>query len=328
MDKNLFEKAERGYQKLEIHFKSITGGRWDNISWQKNDVGIATKPFIDRHKFKSVYIRFKGEKTSRVIPDVIFRRYFIPTATSDIQPEKWTTADKGGTKVKQGTRGKRNKLSKDEIKAKAGSSLHRHVSDKELKKGKTVKEETNLTEGPVRIQKQADGGIIVYRQDEAGKRTVIGKTKDPAAAQRMKDNANKTHKEEAGTKLTKFRDKIKEAVLEIEPSEEIQESVEPEIETPVDDENSIVVVEATSYFMKASKKGDKVSYELHRTMAKIDPEEGPTDSTPSFVVMRSSDKQKVLDRKKELMAKAGGKKSEPASSEPETKKEEVEEKKN
>lgn len=326
MDKNLFEKAERGYQKLEIHFKSITGGRWDNISWQKNDVGIATKPFIDRHKFKSVYIRFKGEKTARVIPDVIFRRYFIPTTTSEIQPEKWTTSDKGGTKVKQGTRGKRNKLSKDEIKAKAGSSLHRHVSDKELKKGKTVKEETNLNEGSVRIQKQADGSILVYRQDEAGKRTVIGKTKDPSAAQRMKDNANKTQKEETGTKLTKFRDKIKEALEEIEqPKEEIQESADQPIEQP-EDENAVVVLEGNTYFLRAKNSGGKVSYELHKTMAKLD-DGGPDENTPSFVVMRSPDKQKVLDRKKELQNKAAGKKAEkPAESE--TKKESVEEKKN
>lgn len=83
------------------HFRAMNRGKWQDIEWKKGDVGEFSKTFIDRHKLLSVYIRFKGMKSVKAIPAIMFRRFFEPTSDAQIDDKKWANADKGGTKVKK-----------------------------------------------------------------------------------------------------------------------------------------------------------------------------------------------------------------------------------
>jgi hypothetical protein len=82
------------------HYKALNRGKWQGIEWRKGDVGEYSNPFKDRHNLLSVYIRFKGMKSVKAIPAVMFRRFFEPTTDSQVDEKKWANADKGGTKVK------------------------------------------------------------------------------------------------------------------------------------------------------------------------------------------------------------------------------------
>jgi hypothetical protein len=155
MQKNLLENfakksvGRRDHEdprwRLRYHFKAINRGRWDNMSWEKNDVGEYSNTYKDRHNFSSVSIRFKGEKTSRVIPVVIFRRFFKATADMEIDPKKWTLSTRGGTDIDYTPHAERTSLSKTEIKANIKSAgkpvkedseyfIHKTDSNYELRK--------------------------------------------------------------------------------------------------------------------------------------------------------------------------------------------------
>jgi len=80
---------------LSKHFRAVDKGRWDNISWKKDDVGNFAKPYKDSHGFKSVYIRFKGQKTSKVIPMSLFKKYFVAVSKTDNDSiSKWSRTSK------------------------------------------------------------------------------------------------------------------------------------------------------------------------------------------------------------------------------------------
>jgi hypothetical protein len=107
---------------LTGHFRCLLGGSWDNMHWQKDDVGENSTFFVDRHNFKAIYIRFKGEKTPRVIPEIVFRRYFEPIDQSKINPKKWANADKGGTDI-VATKRDKEQLSKNDIERELDKAL-------------------------------------------------------------------------------------------------------------------------------------------------------------------------------------------------------------
>lgn len=109
--KRLQEILKEGYNdhsrsKPVGFFRTTSKGSWDNLTWGKNDVGHHSKPITDRHGFASIYVRFKGDKTSRVIPQSVFRKYFKKVKSMEATPEKWATADKGGTKIEKKKRSK------------------------------------------------------------------------------------------------------------------------------------------------------------------------------------------------------------------------------
>ncbi len=132
------------------HFKAVAKGRYDNLEWAKDDVGEHTKPLKDRHGFIAVYVRFKGEKTARLIPDVIFRKFFVRTPASDTNPDKWKGADKGGTKIQVKKKAKGDKtLSKDDKesaikKATGGKAIAFSTTEKKLKAKDLKKEEVEV----------------------------------------------------------------------------------------------------------------------------------------------------------------------------------------
>lgn len=97
------------------HFRAMNRGKWQDIEWQKGDVGEYSKTFKDRHNLLSVYIRFKGMKSVKAIPAVLFRRFFEPTTDAQIDEKKWANADKGGTKVKK-TANPESDKKKDDVK--------------------------------------------------------------------------------------------------------------------------------------------------------------------------------------------------------------------
>lgn len=85
---------------LENHFHANSNGSFDNLSWKKDDVGRYSNPFKDSHGFVSVYLRFKGSKTARLIPEIIFKKHFKTTGIENAVSSKWLESNKGGTKIK------------------------------------------------------------------------------------------------------------------------------------------------------------------------------------------------------------------------------------
>lgn len=82
------------------HFITTSKGSFDNVSWNKGDVGHYSKPVKDRHGFNSIYVRFKGLKSPKLIPVSLFKKQFKKSSDQNKNPEKWKPADKGGSKVK------------------------------------------------------------------------------------------------------------------------------------------------------------------------------------------------------------------------------------
>jgi len=101
---------------LSKHFRAIDKGRFDTISWKKDDVGNYAKSYKDSHGFKSVYIRFKGSKSSKVIPWSLFKKYFVAVSKTDTDAlAKWSKPASKNNKPKT--------LKKEEKKMAAAKSL-------------------------------------------------------------------------------------------------------------------------------------------------------------------------------------------------------------
>ena len=139
-DKDIIYLTEAGPRRdhdkypLVGNFKAASAGSWDNMSWGKGDVGSYSRPFHDRNGFKSIFVRFTGEKTARMVPEVIFRKFFHRTGETELDG----TQNKGGIAVGKG----RHQLSKDEIKkdtAKLTGGIGKLEADKS--KDKTLKKE-------------------------------------------------------------------------------------------------------------------------------------------------------------------------------------------
>lgn len=168
-------KESREERKLIKHFKAVSKGKWDNIEWNKGDVGEVSKTFTDRHNFKSVAIRFKGAKSSKTIPEVVFRKHFKVTAEAEVNSQKWANADKGGTKIKVKPRKKKDILSADEIKKEVKSSLKLGSEPNEKTLGKTTKEELEMSNENLQenseIIMEASGDISIMVKPDALKKT-------------------------------------------------------------------------------------------------------------------------------------------------------------
>lgn len=99
--KSILESAESTHRKrseLIGHFVTSGRGSFDNISWNKGDVGHFSKPVKDRHGFNSIYVRFKGQKSPKLIPVQLFKKNFKKSSNRAI--DGWKPADRGGTKIK------------------------------------------------------------------------------------------------------------------------------------------------------------------------------------------------------------------------------------
>lgn len=84
---------------LKNHFRAISTGSFDNLSWNKDDVGRFSDSFESSHGFASVYLRFKGSKTARLIPEILFKKHFKSSDAKNADPSKWIESNKGGTKI-------------------------------------------------------------------------------------------------------------------------------------------------------------------------------------------------------------------------------------
>lgn len=150
--------GRRDHPPMPIHFKAVSSGSWDNISWSKEDVGVAARPAKDRHGIMSVYIRFKGAKSSKLVPEPVFRKFFLATKEGEIDPGKWADADKGVTKI--------------DIKKKPSNRKKEQMSASELeraakKTGVTVNVKKESYNVPMNIFKfgyyQEESGVKIYQ---------------------------------------------------------------------------------------------------------------------------------------------------------------------
>ena len=191
---------------LVSYFTAKAAGKWDNVSWKDGDVGQFSKIITDRHGFESRYVRFKGQKTARLVPVAVFKKLFSETPVDKTDPKKWANREKGGTEVDYGKRKKRQftRADLDKLmskKTKLKEHTHMGTSQHDEENDEMINEAVSLRT-PFFIMKIEKGGREVWalckwnmsgrptHATKQGKHRVIGTytSQSEAAAARKEHN--------------------------------------------------------------------------------------------------------------------------------------------
>lgn len=159
--------------KLNKRFLTKSSGSYDNISWKKDDVGFYSSKFKDRHQIDSIAVRFKGQKSSKTIPFVVFKKYFKNSKDIEIDPGKWKNANLGGTKVNI-----RKKINnKDQL---SKSQIFSYIKNLKEQNMDLLSEKSNYV-----IKQGSDGKYSLYK-NENGTLTFISKFSKKSSAEHQK----------------------------------------------------------------------------------------------------------------------------------------------